>query len=104
RDRNVTGVQTCALPILKDGRWAYTSEPIIFSENGNLLNGQHRLVAIIKTGIAAELLVTFKVEGEAFKYMDAGTKRGAMHIFEIEGIKNYTFQRSEERRVGKEER
>jgi hypothetical protein len=76
---------------IKQGRWAYTSQPIIFSETGRLLNGQHTLTAVIRAGVSIDSLVTFGVADEAFKFMDVGTRRQAGHIFEIEGISNYFY-------------
>jgi len=76
---------------MREGRWAYTSQPIIFSETGKLLNGQHTLTAVIRSGETIECLVTFGVDDDAFKFMDVGTRRQAGHIFEIEGISNYFY-------------
>lgn len=39
------------------GKWQANGEPIVFDENGKLINGQHRLLAIIKSGVAVTILV-----------------------------------------------
>lgn len=73
---------------MKSGRWILTGEPIIFSKSGNLLNGQHRLMACIESGVSFKSLVVFAIDDEAFKYMDTGTARTAGHIFAIDNIPN----------------
>lgn len=69
--------------------WKYTGEPIIFSKSGDLLNGQHRLMACIEAGASFDCLVVFGIDDDAFKYMDIGIARTAAHIFAIEGIANH---------------
>ena len=69
--------------------WKLTGEPLIFSVSGRLLNGQHRLVACIETGLSFPCLVVFGIDDDAFKYIDIGTRRTAAHIFMIEDIPNY---------------
>lgn len=70
--------------------WKYTGEPIIFSKSGRLLNGQHRLMASIESGMAFECLVVFGIDDDAFKFMDIGIARTAAHVFDIENIPNAT--------------
>lgn len=68
--------------------WKLTGEPIIFSVSGNLLNGQHRLMACIKAGVSFKSLVVFGIDDDAFKFMDIGIARTASHIFAIEDVPN----------------
>lgn len=74
---------------MKGGTWKLTGEPIIFSKSGNLLNGQHRLMACINAGISFPSVVIFGIDDDAFKFMDIGIARTAGHIFAIEEIPNY---------------
>lgn len=74
---------------MKSGSWKLTGEPIIFSKSGNLLNGQHRLMACINAGSSFPSVVIFGIDDDAFKFMDIGIARTAGHIFAIEEIPNY---------------
>jgi hypothetical protein len=47
---------------MKNGKWLFNGEPIVFDENGFIKNGQHRLCAIIRSGISAFILVVFNVD------------------------------------------
>ena len=74
---------------MAEGRWALTGETIIFSTEGDLLNGQHRLMACIKAGVSFPTFVAFGVPRDGFKFMDTGRTRSAGDVFAIEGIKNW---------------
>jgi hypothetical protein len=76
---------------LLENRWRLTGEPVIFSDDGVLLNGQHRLIACINTGVSFPTLVVFGISRDSFKFMDRGLKRNVSHVFAIEGIPNATL-------------
>lgn len=65
-----------------------TGESIKIAENGDLLDGQHRLMAIVKTGQSIKMLVVEGLENTSFKYIDTGRKRQASDVLAIEKIKN----------------
>lgn len=72
------------------GTFHFTGESIKFSEDGTLLDGQHRLMAIIKAGRAAKMLIITGLETDSFKFMDTGRTRQASDVLAIEGFKNPT--------------
>lgn len=68
--------------------WHITGETIKFAKNGALLDGQHRLMSIVRTGKAQHMYVIRGLDNEAFKYIDTGKKRSAADVLGIEGIKH----------------
>jgi hypothetical protein len=42
---------------IKDGEWKLTGQPIILSEDGSVIDGQHRLYAVIVAGRAIDVLI-----------------------------------------------
>lgn len=70
------------------GQWQMNGQAIIFADNGKLLDGQHRLLAIIKSGVAIETVVTRGIKEESFVSLDTGHSRSAGDIFTIAGVKN----------------
>lgn len=72
---------------MKRGAWLETGEPIIFNGE-SLLNGQHRLQAIVKSGIPQRMVVVRDVESESFAAMDAGKVRRLADVLSIEGEEN----------------
>lgn len=53
---------------MRNGRWETNGEAIVFSKDGTLKNGQHRLHAIIESGATIELLVVTGVSDDATIY------------------------------------
>jgi hypothetical protein len=51
---------------LEGGRWVESGDTIRFSDRGVLLDGQHRLKAIVESGVPARFIVTTNVPHEAF--------------------------------------
>jgi len=60
---------------IKRGEWITTHQGIAFSESGVLLDGQHRLQAIVLSGMPVLMLVVTGIDDEAFKVIDRGMGR-----------------------------
>jgi hypothetical protein len=65
---------------LRTGAFILTHQGIAFDKSGRLADGQHRLHAIVNTGITAPMSVTFGLDEAAFAVMDQGVKRSAANI------------------------
>ena len=70
------------------GRWQLTGAAIQFAIDGRLLDGQHRLAAIIKSGVTVPMLVVRGLPPSAQAYMDTGAKRTVADQLGIAGFKN----------------
>lgn len=57
------------------GNWRETGNPINIGVSGNLLNGQHRLWAIIESGVTLRFHVIYETDEEAFATFDTGRTR-----------------------------
>lgn len=73
---------------MKKGRWKFTGESIKISENNVLLDGQHRLSAIVSSGIALDLLVTTGLSDDVFDALDSGKLRSAGDVLSTVGVEN----------------
>lgn len=63
---------------MSEGRWIEpTTDPIAFTADGLLLNGQHRLLAVIRSGVTLEMLIALEVAEALFGVIDQGRKRQA---------------------------
>ncbi len=71
---------------LTAGRWKTTHQGVAFDTNGVLVDGQHRLAAIVEAGIGATLQITRGVDPQAFEVIDQHKKRTAGQILAMEGI------------------
>jgi hypothetical protein len=70
------------------GNWMFDGQPIRLTEAGGLLDGQHRLNAVVESGTTQKFLIVSGIESAAFKVMDTGKVRSAADVFGINGIKN----------------
>lgn len=73
---------------IESGRWLRTHQGIAFDVNGILLDGQHRLLAIIRAGQKVSCNVDFGLSPEAFKVIDTHAKRKAADALHIQGHTN----------------
>jgi len=65
---------------LQDGNFQLTGDSITFSDTARLLNGQHRLLACVETGISFEASILYGVKEESFHVMDTGVKRSPSDV------------------------
>ena len=70
---------------MKDGDWWFTGDPVQFAPDGTLLNGQHRLNAIIASGTPVEMLVVRGILPKAQEAMDMGARRSLAAILKLRG-------------------
>lgn len=73
---------------MEAGRWALNGESIKFDTSGRLIDGQHRLRAIVLYGKAVKSLVLRGVDPSAFDTLDTGKRRSAGDVLSIRGVKN----------------
>lgn len=62
---------------LESGTWSPTHEAVAFDENGNLIDAQHRLTAIVQSGIGAWMPVARGVPARSIANIGTGLVRGA---------------------------
>ena len=72
---------------MRAGEWMMNAEAIKFDWNGRLVDGQHRLRALIRAGTTLEFLVARNLDPECFKSIDTGRARNAADIVGLRGIK-----------------
>lgn len=68
------------------GRFLHTHQGIAFDVNGVLLDGQHRLKAIVLAGVSCRMAVTWGVDPSAVEVIDIGRARSAGQTLAIQGI------------------
>ncbi len=68
------------------GDWMITGETIKFSKTGELLDGQHRLYAIMESGTAQRLLVIRGLDPSTKGVIDTGAPRTAGDALKLVGL------------------
>lgn len=71
-----------------ENKWDLTGEPIIFSDKGDLLEGQHRLNACVLAGVPFISAVEFGVDERTFLTMGTGRTRTLGDVFGSKGEQN----------------
>jgi hypothetical protein len=74
---------------IKEGKWILTGEPIILDWDCQIQSAQHRLQAIVKSGIAVEMLVVYGVDPCVFRYIDSGRSKSIADRAAAQGIPNH---------------
>lgn len=74
---------------LKRGEWKHNHQPIIFSKEGRLLDGQHRLMACVNTGISIKVTIEWGASADIFPTLDSGKARDNADTLGLLGEKNY---------------
>lgn len=70
---------------MKAGRWQENGESIKFNVKGDMIDGQHRLMAIIKSGVTVKTAVTYDISDEV-SIMDRGRNRSTTDTLLIGGL------------------
>lgn len=68
---------------MKRGEWKITPQGISFDQKGRLIDGQHRLMAIIESGAKVPMYVTTGVPVDRMLMIDCGAKRTTADILGI---------------------
>lgn len=70
------------------GRWMQNGDTIRIGKNKVLLDGQHRLMAIVESGVSLELAIAYDLDPNVFSTIDRGKKRSTADILHITGERN----------------
>lgn len=74
---------------MRNGRWKEnTAEFIKITEDGDILDGQHRLLAIIQANTCVNFEIAYGVSKSVFDVLDTGKVRSSSDVFSIEKIEN----------------
>jgi hypothetical protein len=71
--------------IMTEGSW-YLSDPIKFTKDGELIDGQHRLTALIKSGTSQVFVCLTGYDKKSAEVLDQGKKRLALDVAKIRGV------------------
>lgn len=90
KNRNITLARVDGYArIMIAGQWrADTGEPILFAQNGTLIDGQHRLAAVVKADRPVSMLVLRGCANDSFEIIGQARPRSGRDVFSINGEKN----------------
>jgi hypothetical protein len=86
KNRRVSGPQVNKwAKAMRAGQWRLTGDPIRFDVTGALIDGQHRLTAVINSGIPIEVVVARNCALDVFPVLDEGKRRSGADVLSIMG-------------------
>lgn len=74
---------------MKNGDWQFNGDAVRFAKDGTLLDGQHRLLAIIQSGVTVQMLVIRGLTDSTQHTMDTGAHRSFADVLKLRGEANY---------------
>lgn len=86
-NRNLRGrvIQKYAMD-MKNGDWQMTGVPVVFNRSGKLIDGQHRLNAIVRSNTPVQMMVVRGVSDDTSIY-DRGANRSIRDVLNMSGVK-----------------
>ena len=89
RNKNNRPIRYTHLEKLSDAiekdEWKVTNQGIAFDHDGNLIDGQHRLAAILQTRKTVKMMVATNMDKGIFDVVDTGSKRSTGDALDILG-------------------
>lgn len=76
---------------MRAGQWRTTNQGIGISRTGVLVDGQHRLHAVIESGVCVKMAVTTGLDEDVFDVIDTGRTRSDGDVLSIVGLKDYNL-------------
>lgn len=80
---------------IRDGKWcneaSYIQDPIMISEKGELINGQHRCHAVVEAGKSIQVCVLYDVPESVFRFLDNGESRQLYDFLDTPSAKSCSF-------------
>ena len=74
--------------LMREGRWTLSCDAIGLDKNKQLINGQHRLKAVVASDTDQLFMVIHNLDRKAFEVADTGKRRSAMDVLAIDGRKH----------------
>lgn len=73
---------------ITEGNWQFNGDTIRIADDGSLLDGQHRLLAIVEAGTSLDVIVVRGLPTKVFPTIDTGKRRSGADTLSMEGVKN----------------
>lgn len=65
------------------GRWVFNAQPIIIATSGRILDGQHRLEAVVKSGATIDCFIAWDIPENAMESIDRNRARTVADLLRI---------------------
>lgn len=73
---------------MERGDYAFTGETVKVARSGRLLDGQHRLSAVVKSGVGVPMAIAYGLDEIVFETLDRGEHRDFSDVLNERGVQN----------------
>lgn len=70
--------------LIRCGGWKVSPDGIVFGASGRLIQGQHRLTAVVRSGVAVDMVTWRDVDDSVFSVFDRGVLRSVSDALEVD--------------------
>lgn len=81
------------------GHWQFNGDPVRFAADGTLLDGQHRLSAVIRSGVTVPMVVIWGLARATQETMDIGAVRTMADALRLRGAEDSKYLAAIARRL-----
>lgn len=85
RDLRLNHAEEIARAMLRD-EWELSPDAIAFDTEGRLINGQHRLIGVARSGVACEFVVVRGLPAKSQETTDTGAKRHLRDMLKLRDV------------------
>jgi hypothetical protein len=78
--------------LMKSGQFVCTHQGIALDSENNIIDGQHRLAAVVASGCCVYMMVSKNVPIDTMPLVDSGAPRTLKHRLELYGIKTHPIE------------
>lgn len=71
--------------IIKNGKWEITHQGVAFYDDGTFADGQHRLLAVVKSRVPVQMFVAFNIPKRALTAIDQHRMRKTEAVIQMSG-------------------
>lgn len=71
---------------MEAGKWRLNGQAFIFTPDGKMLDGQHRCMSVMESGVTIRSVVVRGIAEDVFTTIDVGLKRTASQALQILGV------------------
>lgn len=79
---------------MSNGNFRLTHQPVAIDIDGQVIDGQHRLTAVVESGLTVRMLVAYDVDPTTFGVIDTGRARSPSDALKISGLTNVNVKAS----------
>lgn len=75
---------------MRDGLWRFDGAPVRFDRDGHMIDGKHRMTAVVESGVESEFFVVRGLDPDSIFTIDTGRKRSLADHMSMMGEQNAT--------------